>query len=936
MWNFQYKHGDRPLDGYTIQRGAGRGGFGEVYYAISDSGREVALKAVLGYEQIELRGISQCMNLKNPHLVSIFDVKHNDQGRPFVIMEFVSGPSLRQILDESPAGLGTQKAAFFLREIGKGLTYLHDNGIVHRDLKPANIFFENGYVKIGDYGLSKVIAATAHTTQTVTVGTVHYMAPEVGAGKYDRGIDIYAMGAVLFEMITGMVPFNGASPSEILLKHLSADADCTGIPEPFCTVIKKAMSKDPTQRYQSIQEMVEAVFGAEHVRQSVSVFSPDQLSVVAAHTAQHVAGAAKGGSGSESKQNPAGAAVTDPWPAFADRMANVSNRLGQVGLRVFGGKAAENNPPSSRTMAVEPPIVDPLSGKQRFSIAMITAVVAGIVAGCFPRERGVEPIAVMFFVFLASLGGALGVFLAARHLTPQLKGESEIIQRLAAGGLATLFAAVFSLPFWSTLMVGKNLPGLWVPVMVPLFCMNSQAWAASNRKQRVDFWENAFLAGLFAWIVSCMFSQESYIPVVTMMAICMVTQVLSPWDANAPRPRGLKEKVFSQLTTKFQTATGSVPPLPAIPAIPMPGARFQPPPPRTYRWRPVNSLLRVIWLIAMIISLGLGVALTVAAVSTARSNDFPLLMAFGVALMFGSLVFGVQLCRSRFYGWWSYVLKPLLIILLTGTVLGSSFMLAMGHLRGDEFIMAIFLLVACGQALLVVPFIPARKVIAVEPGAAEPPPPISEGPRNLWQSRRAEWVESRRVQRAERRALRRQRHTQLLNGSSFLMIAAVIVTLAYALNVPEALSVGLPDARFSKDLHEKWFNGYPAWPELLNRLLAAAALLLTVLTIALTAMARRHAGIAHILRGIIGVALLVSSAGMIRNGFHPSAWSAVASQVHQDHPGAAIAVFLDSFRDDAVSAACIMFVVASVLLAWTAPAPRAQVAAAPKQEGAAG
>src|ERR1700744_4899917 len=155
---FQYKHGDRPLDGYTIQRAAGRGGFGEVYYAVSDSGREVALKAVTGYEQIEVRGISQCMNLKSPHLVSIFDVKYNAQGKPFVIMEFVSGPSLRQLLDESPAGLGTQKASFFLREIGKGLTFLHDCGIVHRDLKPGNIFFENGYVKIGDYGLSKTMS----------------------------------------------------------------------------------------------------------------------------------------------------------------------------------------------------------------------------------------------------------------------------------------------------------------------------------------------------------------------------------------------------------------------------------------------------------------------------------------------------------------------------------------------------------------------------------------------------------------------------------------------------------------------------------------------------------------------------------------------------------------------------------------------------------
>src|SRR5438874_2507302 len=288
MWSFRYKHGDRPLDGYTIQRGVGRGGFGEVYYALSDSGREVALKIVQGYEQIELRGVSQCMNLKSPNLVSIFDVRHNADDVPFVIMEYVNGPSLRELIDQQPAGLGIQKAAFFLREIGKGLTFLHDCGIVHRDLKPGNIFYENGYVKIGDYGLSKSITTGAHSGQTVTVGTLHYMAPEVGAGKYDRSIDIYAMGAVLYEMLTGTVPFVGASPSEILMKHLSSEPDLTGIAEPYASTIKRAMNKDPNKRFQSVQEMVEAVFGAEHVRNSMSVFSPEELSVVAGRVAQKV------------------------------------------------------------------------------------------------------------------------------------------------------------------------------------------------------------------------------------------------------------------------------------------------------------------------------------------------------------------------------------------------------------------------------------------------------------------------------------------------------------------------------------------------------------------------------------------------------------------------------------------------------------------------
>jgi serine/threonine protein kinase len=278
MQAYRYQHGDRPLEGYTIQRAIGRGGFGEVYYAVSDSGREVALKAVQGYEQIELRGVSQCMNLKSPHLVTVFDIRHSGRGEPFVIMEYVSGPSLRDLLADAPRGLGEAKAAYFLREIGKGLTYLHDCGIVHRDLKPGNVFYENGYVKIGDYGLSKLIAPSRYSGQTITVGTVHYMAPEIGAGCYDRSIDIYALGVVLYEMLTGNVPYAGSSHGEVLMKHMTAAPDLGGIAEPLAGVIRKALAKDPAQRYPTVQAMVEAVFGAETIRNSVSTFAAESLS----------------------------------------------------------------------------------------------------------------------------------------------------------------------------------------------------------------------------------------------------------------------------------------------------------------------------------------------------------------------------------------------------------------------------------------------------------------------------------------------------------------------------------------------------------------------------------------------------------------------------------------------------------------------------------
>ena len=286
MPSYRYDHGERPLDGYTIEHALGRGGFGEVYYALSDSGRQVALKAVQNYEDIELRGISHCMNLKSPHLVSIFDVRHNDRGDAFVIMEFVAGPSLRELLDESPEGLGAEKAAWFVREMAKGLALLHDAGVVHRDLKPHNVFVEDGYVKVGDYSLSKTMSSSHRSGHTMTVGTVHYMAPEISLGRYDKTVDIYALGVMLYEMLTGSPPFVGETMGEVLMKHMAGDIDVSGIEEPFASVVLKAMAQAPEDRYQSVDEMVEALFGVEHISNSVSGFNPQSLTVLAGRAAR--------------------------------------------------------------------------------------------------------------------------------------------------------------------------------------------------------------------------------------------------------------------------------------------------------------------------------------------------------------------------------------------------------------------------------------------------------------------------------------------------------------------------------------------------------------------------------------------------------------------------------------------------------------------------
>jgi hypothetical protein len=256
---FTYNSGQRPLEGYTLKRGIGRGGFGEVYYAVSDGGKEVALKLVRGNLEVELRGMAQCLNLKHPNLVSLYDIRTDAQGDHWVVMEYIGGEPLNIVLSRHPQGLPRELAQQWFAAMARAIGYLHDHGIVHRDLKPANIFLENGMVKVGDYGLSKFISGSQRTAQTQSVGTVHYMAPEISTGNYNKQIDIYGAGIVLYEMLTGQVPFDGESAGEILMKHLTAPPDLTKLPTEYVPIVGRALAKNPAHRYGTLVEMAQIV-----------------------------------------------------------------------------------------------------------------------------------------------------------------------------------------------------------------------------------------------------------------------------------------------------------------------------------------------------------------------------------------------------------------------------------------------------------------------------------------------------------------------------------------------------------------------------------------------------------------------------------------------------------------------------------------------------
>lgn len=245
----------RPLDGYTIKRAIHRGGFGEVYYALSDGGKEVALKLLNNNLEIELRGVTQCLNLKHANLVTIFDIRQDADGDHWVVMEYVSGRGLYETLRDHPNGMPLREVLDWMTGITAGLSFLHDRGIVHRDLKPANVFRDHSAIKVGDVGLSKYISESRRSAQTQSVGTVYYMAPEVARGRYGREVDVYAMGIMLYEMITGTVPFDGQTTAEILMKHLTADPDVSVLPEKIRPVISAALEKDPDKRTRTVEEV---------------------------------------------------------------------------------------------------------------------------------------------------------------------------------------------------------------------------------------------------------------------------------------------------------------------------------------------------------------------------------------------------------------------------------------------------------------------------------------------------------------------------------------------------------------------------------------------------------------------------------------------------------------------------------------------------------
>lgn len=258
-------------DRYAVSRPIARGGMAEVFLATDlRLDRPVAVKvlhdeftansAFLARFEREARAMA---GLNHPNMVQVYDYGQ-ENGSPYIVMEYVRGKTMRDLLREQNTP-PPERAAEVMADVAGALQYAHDHGIVHRDVKPANIMIDvEGAVKVADFGIAQGADEDNQLTQVgAVVGTAAYFSPEQAQGHLaDARSDVYAMGCVLYELLSGQPPYNGETPWAIAYKHVNENAVPPSalnpsVPPDLEAVVLVAMQKDPARRYQSATEMRE-------------------------------------------------------------------------------------------------------------------------------------------------------------------------------------------------------------------------------------------------------------------------------------------------------------------------------------------------------------------------------------------------------------------------------------------------------------------------------------------------------------------------------------------------------------------------------------------------------------------------------------------------------------------------------------------------------
>ncbi len=265
---------DTLIDGrYRLIRRIGAGGMADVWCADDQMlKRRVALKFLLEryatdeqFVERFRREAAAAAGLQHPNIVSVYD-RGEHEGRPFIVMEYVEGASLKELIER---GLTGGESIEIVRQVLAGARFAHSRGIIHRDLKPQNVLIDReGRARVADFGIAR--AGTSEITQTGSVlGTAQYLSPEQAQGlETTAASDVYSVGAMLYEALTGEVPFNADTPVAVALKQVSEAPRAPSqlnprIPAALDAVVLRALAKDPANRYQTADEFSAALTAAE-------------------------------------------------------------------------------------------------------------------------------------------------------------------------------------------------------------------------------------------------------------------------------------------------------------------------------------------------------------------------------------------------------------------------------------------------------------------------------------------------------------------------------------------------------------------------------------------------------------------------------------------------------------------------------------------------
>lgn len=266
--------GELIANRYRILSKIGSGGMADVYKANDEVLNRIVAVKILRPEMAEdasllvrfIREASAARKLKHPNVVSIYDVGENN-GLHYIVMEYVDGITLKEMIQEK-GPMPVRQSIDIMLQLCSAVQAAHDGRIIHRDIKPQNVLVcKDGTMKITDFGIavSAESQLEEENSSAPVMGSAHYLAPESAAGKQpDYRVDIYALGIVFFELLTGSVPFTGSYPAQIALKHLQDPLPRIqpfnpGVCQSVENVVIKAAAKDPGERYQSVSRLKQAI-----------------------------------------------------------------------------------------------------------------------------------------------------------------------------------------------------------------------------------------------------------------------------------------------------------------------------------------------------------------------------------------------------------------------------------------------------------------------------------------------------------------------------------------------------------------------------------------------------------------------------------------------------------------------------------------------------